>query len=116
MALQLFQLLISLRILTGRSQESCHINRSLPLKSDFTFVLSCHIKRFINFLFQLNMAGEHDLKVVCLFLYKYLRQISKPVCFEQQMFNKLPNTGDIHKTFVKKKNVLLDFNVNRINT
>lgn len=61
------------------------------------------------------MVGEHDLKVICLLLYKYLRQISKPVCFEQQMFNKLPNTGDILKTFIKKKNVFLDFNVNRIN-
>lgn len=62
------------------------------------------------------MVGEHDLKVICLFLYKYLRQISKPVCFEQQIFNKLPYTGDILKTFIKKKNVLLGFNVNRINT
>lgn len=32
------------------------------------------------------------------------------------MINKLSSTGDILKTFTKKKNVLLDFNVNRINT
>lgn len=49
------------------------------------------------------MVGEHDLKVICQFLCKYIRQISKRVCFEQQIFNKLPYTGDILKTFIKKK-------------
>lgn len=48
------------------------------------------------------MVWERDLKIFCLFLHKYLRLISKPVCFKQQMINKLSATGDILKTFLNK--------------